>query len=144
MLVRFLRGAVAVGIVAYLVALLALTVALRLIGERTWWLMVLLYAPRLALLLPLLVLVPGAAWLRSRRLLLVLLVALVVGLFPLAGLTVRGWRSPSLSQLDQPADRARVHALRIFSHNIWFGRGGVPALIEAIERAQPISCRCKG
>ncbi len=137
MLLGWLRRAIVVGAIVYFAALVILVVALRSVGERTWWLMVVLYAPRMIFLLPLLIFVPAALWLRSRSLLLLLSATLVIGLFPFAGLTVWGWRSPSTAALDSPDARAQRHALRIFSHNVWFGHGSIPPIVEAIERAQP-------
>lgn len=75
----------------YLAAAMLVAVGLRALGERWWPATVYLFGPRWVILLPLALLVPAAALLRP-KLLLPLLAALVVVLFPVMGLRT-GWRA---------------------------------------------------
>jgi vancomycin resistance protein VanJ len=71
----------------YLILLIATIAILRTLGDRTIWATILLFSPRWAGILPLVVLTPLALW-RNRRMLPVLAFAATISVFPLMGLSL--------------------------------------------------------
>ncbi len=111
---------------AYLAALAALALALRLVGDRWWPVTLALYLPRPAFALPL-PLFGLAAWRAGeRRLALPLGAAALVLAFPLLGLTL---------SLPHPADGRPT--VRVMSYNVWYGRRGADALMREIDDGRP-------
>lgn len=84
------RSIVNLSAIVYLLALLAVVAALRLVGERWWVTTVALYLPRIGFALPLPLLVVALLVARSYRLLVTQLLAAFVLLFPLMGMHVGG------------------------------------------------------
>ncbi|HLK91696.1 MAG TPA: endonuclease/exonuclease/phosphatase family protein [Polyangia bacterium] len=121
---RVARGAA----IAYLLALLAVVAALRLIGERWWVTTIALYLPRIGFALPLPFIVaallaaraPGA-WLLTQ----LAAAAVVVG--PLMGLHLGGPRAPTPG----------APAFRIFTANIGLGYYGLDEVLERIHTTAP-------
>lgn len=113
--------------VLYPVALVALVLALRLVGEGWWVTTVLLYVPRLAFAVPLPVIVVGLIARSARRWLWTQgLSALLLG-FPLMGLVVR---VPRAAQTHAPT-------VRVLSYNIDKGHAGAENLAEQVRRFSP-------
>lgn len=111
--------------VGYPVALLAVWLGLRFIGERWWVTTVALYLPRLELALPLPLLAAALARWGPRRLLLSQVAALVL-LIPVLGWT---WSFPRSPTPGAPQ-------LRVLTFNInkaWFGMDGI---VQVIQDAQ--------
>jgi vancomycin resistance protein VanJ len=81
----WLRTALAISSWTYLAAVLAVWLLLRLGGDRFWLATVMLFGARWVYGLPLLVLVPAAAF-RRRRLLAPLTISAIVVVWPIAGL----------------------------------------------------------
>jgi endonuclease/exonuclease/phosphatase (EEP) superfamily protein YafD len=106
----------------YTAALVVVLALFAFVGERWWPVAVLLYVPRLAFALPLVVTVP-MLW-RMRRLLWTqgLCAALVLG--PLMGLHV------SFSH------RSANPGFRLLTYNVWYGNRGNDAIFSAMEAAQ--------
>lgn len=95
----------------------------------TWWpATFLLFGPRWLFAVPLIVLVPLAAWLRP-RLLIVLLVAAVVALGPLMGFVVP-WSHLLTSAPEGPK-------LRILSCNMHYGKYDAAPLDELLREVKP-------
>jgi len=122
-----LRRTVVAAAVLYPVALVALIVALRCVGERWWVTTVVLYVPRLAFAVPLPFIVVGLMacsarpWLWTQS-----ISALLLG-FPLMGLVVR---VPRTAHVDAPT-------MRILSYNIDKGHGGAENLAAEVRRFSP-------
>jgi endonuclease/exonuclease/phosphatase (EEP) superfamily protein YafD len=102
-------------------------VALGWAGERWWVTTVGLYLPRLTLAAPLPFLVLPLSLFRAWRLLAVQAVAALLVLFPLMGFVLP---SPTFSD-------SRAATLRILSYNINGAHGGVPAIVDEVERYEP-------
>jgi len=118
---------VGVSAVSYLVALLALVAALRLVGERWWVTTIALYLPRMAFALPLPLLSVALLLGRSYRLLVTQVAAAFVLLFPLMGLRVGGHRA---------ARRGAQH-LRLLTLNTGSAKNGSGEVLERIRGANP-------
>ena len=105
----------------YLVALVLVFALFWFVGERWWPVAVLLYVPRIAFAVPLLVTVPLLA--RNRRLLWTqgVCAALVFG--PLMGLHV------SFSH------RSGAPGFRLLSYNVWYGNRGNDAIFSVMDQA---------
>jgi vancomycin resistance protein VanJ len=111
----------------YVVAVLAVAVALQWLADRWWPATLILFAPRWPWALPLLVLVP-LALLKARRLLWPLALSAMVLLFGISGFV-----PPSVATLadrDQPAD------LRVVSYNLG-GMADPRALVHWLESVAP-------
>jgi endonuclease/exonuclease/phosphatase (EEP) superfamily protein YafD len=106
--------------------LLALTLLLRIVGERWWIALVVMYLPRWGFALPL----PIVAWVvwrwGPRRLLALQLVSVVLLLVPLMGLVVNPTRE---AQADGP--------VRVLSYNIDGGRIDAAAVVHQIDQLGP-------
>jgi vancomycin resistance protein VanJ len=111
---KVMRGASIVLFAGYLVGLVAVALALPLIGERWWITTVLLYLPRFGFGLPLPLVVLALVLFGPRRLLLLLPVPLALLLFPIMGLTVNLTADSGAPQ-EAPAERG---TLRILSYNV--------------------------
>lgn len=109
----------------YLLVVVALTAGLRMFGERWWWMVALLYVPRPIVGLPLLVLVPLTLLSSRRWWLAVDGAATLVLLFPLMGLELAHPRA------------GEAQTLRLISFNVWYGRRGVDAVVDALKGLQP-------
>jgi vancomycin resistance protein VanJ len=111
------RGAAAIRFVAigYLVALTAVVIAFRIVGERWWLATVALYLPRIGFALPLPFVVAGLLWIRSYRLLPTQLAAAWIILFPLMGLRLGGSQAPTPGAWH----------FRVFTANIGNDAGGI-------------------
>lgn len=111
--------------VGYPVALLAIILALRFIGERWWVTTVALYLPRLGFGLPLPFLVLALAWFGPRRWLGTQVVAAGLLIFPLMGLRL------SLTKTVQ----AGAVPLRVFSFNIHSAYAGIDGIAAQLRQA---------
>ncbi len=124
---RFLRRVLGVVAVAYLAALVVLTLSLTLIGERWWLTTAMLYLPRAPLLLPLPFLMLLALLARSRVLLVTQMAALLLILFPLMGLRWSWGRAPTSNTLR----------LRVLTLNVNTSSWGTPLILRQLERVRP-------
>ena len=95
-------------------------------GDYWWPATLLLFGPRWLILLPLLVLLPFAAW-KNRRMILPLVVALLIIIGPVMGFTVT---------VNKPRS-ANAHYFRIITCNIQNGTFDLPALNALIKNRQP-------
>ncbi len=86
---RFRRIVIALLCWGYLLLILGLIVVIRVKGDHNWWATLLIFAPRWGVLLPLPILIPLALW-GNRRMVKVLVVAVIAAIFPLMGFCV-GW-----------------------------------------------------
>lgn len=119
---RYARGFAAL----YLIALVTLVLAMRLVGERHWLSTILLYLPRLGFALPLPFVVGLCLVSDERRVALgVLSLALLVILFPLMGLSIHG-----------RSEQARP-SLRVMSWNSYFGRLDNEAIFQQFLAEDP-------
>ena len=121
------RSIVNLSAVLYLLALLALVAALRLIGERWWVTTIALYLPRIGFALPLPLLIVALLIARSYRLLVTQVAAALVLLFPLMGLHVGGTRSATAGALR----------FRLFALNIGLAKNGTGEILDRIRGANP-------
>lgn len=119
---RWLSRLLVICAYAYPALLAAVCLLFVWVGEDWWVTAALLYAPRLAFGLPLLVLVPCLWLTRRRRLLWTQLVALTLTLFPLMGL-VLPWPAPE-------SDRA---SLKLMTFNISNAPQGDQQVLSAID-----------
>jgi endonuclease/exonuclease/phosphatase (EEP) superfamily protein YafD len=110
--------------IAYPLALIAIILAFRLIGERWWVTTVLLYLPRLPFALPLLPLTAAIIWIGPRRLLWTQVLA-AIALLMLLGFHVAGSYAPAPG----------AFRLRVLSCNINTGSFGIDTVIQAIRSA---------
>lgn len=114
----------AVAIWAYLAAIIAIWIWLRLRGDRGPWATIFLFGPRWLCMTPLAVLVPLAAiW--QRRLWWVLLIALLIALVPVCGF-----------QFNIPSPDA-PYKLRIVTCNVDQQRYSSSALAELVRSLDP-------
>ena len=127
---RWIRLTVRGLAVAYPVSLAAFAAVLTWIGESWWLSTVALYLPRVALGLPLLVLVPLLSLTKNLEWLWTQALAALVLLFPVMGLVI------PTPHLPRPGAADRPH-MRVLSYNINSGGGGAPALLEQIDRFAP-------
>src|SRR5215471_6149063 len=113
----------------YPIALLLVIVAFRLIGERWWVTAVALYLPRVGFALPLPFLTLALCLTRPRRLLVSQLVAAVLLVFPIMGLSTRvtGRNAPSPGGFR----------LRVMSYNVDGDAYGAAAILGQIHDANP-------
>jgi endonuclease/exonuclease/phosphatase (EEP) superfamily protein YafD len=123
---RLVRGT-KVAAVVYPLALLAMTVALRAVGERWWVTTVALYLPRLAFGAPLPFVVGALVWLRLRPWLWTQLPGVLLLAFPLLGF-VPPWPH---------AGSAGAASIRVLSYNVNSGQGGVDRVVAEIDRFTP-------
>lgn len=126
-LVALTRPIVNLSAVVYLIALLAVAAALRLVGERWWVTTIALYLPRIGFALPLPLLIVALLLARSYRLLVTQVAAAFVLLFPLMGLHVGGARAPTPGALR----------LRLFTLNTGLGKNGTGEILDRIRGANP-------
>ena len=124
---RWWGTAVRVAAVGYVLSLLAVIVAFRFMGERSWVTEVALYLPRVGFALPLPFLTLALLLARAHRWLTTQAVALALVLFPLMGLHLSGGRSPTPG-----AER-----LRVLTFNINEGRAGIADIIARARAASP-------
>lgn len=110
--------------IAYPIALIAIILAFRLIGERWWVTTVALYIPRLPFAVPLLPLTVAIIWIGPRRLLWTQVLA-GMALAMLLGFHVAGSYAPAPG----------AFRLRILSCNINTGSFGIDTVIKAIRSA---------
>ncbi len=103
-----------------------LLAAFATIGERSAWVALLLYAPRIVYGLPLFLIVPALARPGRRRLLAIPLVTAVLVAGPLMGLHLH----PGLPGGKEPA-------LRLLTYNVWFGYRDVLAIGREVAAARP-------
>lgn len=122
---RWVRAA-KIAAVAYPLALVATTLALRAIGERWWVTTVALYLPRIALAAPLPFVLAALLALRLRRWLWTQVPAVLLLVFPLLGFV-----------LPWPHGSAGAPAIRVLSYNVNSGLGGVDRVVEEIDRFSP-------
>jgi vancomycin resistance protein VanJ len=123
------RSIVDLAAVVYLLALLAVVAAFRLIGERWWVTTIALYLPRIGFALPLPLLMVALLIARSYRLLATQLVSAFVLLFPLMGLG-----------LHPGGTRARTPGalrFRLFTLNTGLGKNGTAEILDRIHGADP-------
>ena len=121
------RSVVNVSAVVYLLALVAVVAALRLIGERWWATTIALYLPRIGFALPLPILIAALLVARSYRLLVTQVVAALVLLFPLMGLHLGGTRAATPG----------AQRLRLFTLNTGLGKNGTGEILDRIRERQP-------
>jgi|APFre7841882724_1041349.scaffolds.fasta_scaffold02698_4 endonuclease/exonuclease/phosphatase family metal-dependent hydrolase len=108
--------------VGYPVALAAIALAFRFIGERWWVTLAAMYLPRLGFALPLPFIVGLVYCVRvPRRYLVLQAVSLLLIIFPLMGF------NPGIGWLTA---RASGPTLRVMSFNVSFGRPGVASVVE--------------
>ena len=129
--VKWLRRGIGAAAIGYPITLIALSFALRFIGERWWITGVAIYLPRIMFGLPLPIIVLALALTGQRKLLWTQVVAALAIVFPLMGLSFKwpwwGRRDPQLP------------VLRILSYNINSGHGeGVfDDIVAEIDRNSP-------
>ncbi|MFV1967347.1 MAG: endonuclease/exonuclease/phosphatase family protein [Pirellulaceae bacterium] len=111
---------------AYLPCVIAAWLLIRFAGDRWWVATLMLFGPRWLYALPLTVLLPWVL-LRRRRLLWLLVPAMLICLFPLAGFCVPWFGRPAASEQD----------LRILSYNARGWVGGDARLRELIRQTEP-------
>ena len=121
------RSIVNLSAVVYLLALLAVVAALRLIGERWWVTTIALYLPRIGFALPLPLLIVALLIARSYRLLVTQVVAAFVLLFPLMGLHLGGARAATPG----------AQRFRLFTLNTGLGKNGTGEILDRIRGANP-------
>ena len=121
------RSVVNLSAVVYLLALLAVVAALRLIGERWWVTTIALYLPRIGFALPLPLLIVALMIARSYRLLVTQVIAAVVLLFPLMGLHLGGTRAATPG----------AQRFRLFTLNTGLGKNGTGEILDRIRGANP-------
>jgi endonuclease/exonuclease/phosphatase (EEP) superfamily protein YafD len=120
-------GAIRFLAVGYLLALVAVVVALRFGGERWWPATIALYLPRVGFGLPLPFVVAGLLWARSYRLLFTQLACAVLVLFPLMGLRLGGPQRPTPG----------AWRFRVFTANTGNSAGGVAHIVGRARSSDP-------
>lgn len=126
-LVRVARLTLAIGAMAYPIALIAVWLLMRFVGERWWLTTVLLYLPRAGWALPLPLFTLALLFAFRKRWLLTQLVAAVVVILPLMGLRFS-------SRGTAPAGAA---TLRVVSLNTGSDRFGARGLAAQLAAARP-------
>ena len=121
------RSIVNLSAVVYLLALLAVVAALRLLGEHWWVTTIALYLPRIGFALPLPLLIVALLIARSYRLLITQLIAAFVLLFPLMGLHLGGARAATPG----------AQRFRLFTLNTGSGQNGTGEILDRIRGANP-------
>jgi endonuclease/exonuclease/phosphatase (EEP) superfamily protein YafD len=122
------RRAFAVVCWAYLVAVLALWLVLQRADE--WWpATILMFSPRWAFALPPLVLLPAAAFLRRRLLILISLASGLVAAWPVAGFNVPWSRLTGPARVGEP--------FRVLTLNMHYSREAPASLEEFITANAP-------
>jgi endonuclease/exonuclease/phosphatase (EEP) superfamily protein YafD len=112
----------------YLGAVVAFALALFFVGEDSWLLAPLLYAPRYLCAVPLALTLPALLYAGPRWMLLTQAATLAVILFPLMGLEVH----PRRVAVD-PAEPT----IRLLSFNIFFGHSGCEAILKEVAAHDP-------
>jgi endonuclease/exonuclease/phosphatase (EEP) superfamily protein YafD len=125
--VTWLRRIIQATAVAYPLALIAVALTLRYVGEGWWVSNVGLYLPRVGFGLPLPVLLGVLLVFRMRRLLFCQCISAAVLLFPIMGCVVH-W--------PVSTDRAG-ETLRLLSFNVNGGAGGPQAVLDEVDRYSP-------
>jgi endonuclease/exonuclease/phosphatase family metal-dependent hydrolase len=122
---KFLRVLLGVLAIGYPLALVAVILAFRLIGEQSWLVTAVLYLPRIGFAIPLPFLTLWILFRGPRRLLLTQVVALALLLFPLMGLHLSsaGTATPG------------AFHLRVLSYNIDAGFYGPDAILAQLHAA---------
>ena len=115
---------------AFPVLLATFAAVLSFVGESWWVSTAALYLPRLAFLLPLLLLVGLLVLTNELEWIWTQAVAALVLLFPVMGLVV------PLPHLPRPATADRPH-VRVMSYNINSGAAGVGALMDEVDHYSP-------
>jgi endonuclease/exonuclease/phosphatase (EEP) superfamily protein YafD len=135
-LASFARGVA----VVYLTALCALVLALRFVGEDSWLLTPVMYAPRLVCALPLVLTVPALLYAGPRWMLVTQVAALALVVFPLMGLELHPG-AVLLAQKRQPATATATAtataSFRLLSLNVFFGHAGCEAILKEIAAHDP-------
>ena len=121
------RSIVKVSAVLYLLALVAVVAAFRLIGERWWVTTIALYLPRIGFALPLPLLIVALLVARSYRLLVTQALAALVIFIPLMGLHVGGARTATPG----------AQRFRLFTLNTGLGKNGAGEILDRIRGADP-------
>ena len=124
---RWWGTAVRVAALGYVLALLAVIIAFRFVGERSWVTEVALYLPRVGFALPLPFVTLALLLARATRWLTTQAVALALVLFPLMGLHLSGGRSPTPG----------AQRLRMVTFNINEGRAGIDDIIARARAGNP-------
>jgi len=121
---RVLRLLAIIGAVTYPVALVAIILAFRFVGERWWITLAAMYLPRIGFALPLpFVLVALYVW-GPRRLLALQALSVLILVFPLMGF------NPGLGRLFvRPSGRA----IRVMTFNVAFGSPGVSGVLAQVR-----------
>jgi vancomycin resistance protein VanJ len=127
--VRWAKIAVAILSFGYLVALIGLIYYIRTWGDRTAAATILLFSPRWLFTLPLVLLIPLAAWF-DRRLLIVCVITAGIALFGLLGFSL-GWRRL------MPSSPAAGPALRVLTLNTHYGSVANTRLAAYIQETHP-------
>lgn len=122
---RIVRFALALATWLGFAGVLAYLVATRYFAESTWQTTVLLYLPHGLVLVPLAGLGLLLALVGPRRLLVVLTGAVVIVLFPIMGLKLRGG-----------SDATGPH-LRLLTYNVDSGQRSIPEIVAQIGEAAP-------
>ncbi|MFT3792035.1 MAG: endonuclease/exonuclease/phosphatase family protein [Rudaea sp.] len=112
---------------AYLLALVVIYAALRLVGERWWLTTVALYLPQIGWALPLPFVTVALLLTHSFRFLLTQLAALLIILFPLMGLCLSGSK----------ALRPGVPHFRVLTINIGLGGNGTDEILDRVRATDP-------
>jgi vancomycin resistance protein VanJ len=123
---RLMTWLLVAAVCGYALALLAVILGFRLIGERWWVTTVGLYLPQAGFALPWPVLTVALAIWGPRRLLLVQLLTAWMVAVPLMGLQI--------SRPARPAPDATT--FRVLSYNVNWGRRGDEALLRQLEEAR--------
>lgn len=124
---RLLRATLTVLAVGYPVALVAVLLAFRFIGESWWVTVVALYLPQVGFAIPLPAIVLALALARRWRLLLLQVASLLLLLFPLLGLSI-SWRG-------YPAEGEP--SFRVLSYNVNSANDGFRLITDEILAHSP-------
>ena len=121
---RVLRLLAIICAVAYPLALVAIILAFRYVGERWWVTLAAMYLPRLGFALPLPFILVAVYFWGSRKLLALQVCSVLLLVFPLMGL------NPGLGRL---CDRPSGPAIRVMSFNAAFGSPGVSGVLAQVR-----------
>jgi endonuclease/exonuclease/phosphatase family metal-dependent hydrolase len=122
-LARFL----ALASIVQTVGMIGIWVTMTEVGESWWFSTVLLYLPRIAFGLPLLLLIP-LAFALNRRFLVLHAGCLLFLLGPLMG-----WQAPGRGERPGPGARS----VKVLTYNVGWGPPAVAALVRAVATAKP-------